>query len=79
MIGQTLKKQFKQCTSQSRNNWEMYQIKAVGNTSLQGTKELFLGRFYEKDLEDMKDMCEEIYLSNETDFQSIFMENMNFK
>ena len=54
-------------------------IKAVGNTSLQGTKELFLGRFYEKDLEDMKDMCEEIYLSNETDFQSIFMENMNFK
>ena len=54
-------------------------IKAVGNTSLQGTKELSLGRFYEKDLEDMKDMCEEIYLSNETDFQSIFMENMNFK
>ena len=54
-------------------------IKAVENTSLQGTKELSLGRFYEKDLEDMKDMCEEIYLSNETDFQSIFMENMNFK
>ena len=54
-------------------------IKAVGNTSLQGTKELSLGRFYEKDLEDMKNMCEEIYLSNETDFQSIFMENMNFK
>ena len=54
-------------------------IKAVGNTSLQGTKELSLGRFYEKDLEDMKDMCEEIYRSNETDFQSIFMENMNFK
>ena len=54
-------------------------IKAVGNTSLQGTKELSLGRFYEEDLWDMKDVCEEIYLSNEGDFQDIFMRNMNFR
>lgn len=54
-------------------------IEAVGNTSLQGTKELSLGKFYEEDLMNMKTVCEEIYLSNETDFQDIFMDNMNFK
>lgn len=54
-------------------------IKAVGNTSLQGTKELSLGKFYEEDLRNMKDVCEEIYLSNESGFQDIFMQNMNFR
>lgn len=53
-------------------------IKAVGNTSLQGTKELLLGRVAEEDLWNIKEACEEIYLSNETAFQDIFMENMNF-
>ena len=53
-------------------------IKAVGNTSLQGTKKLSLKRFYEEDLWNIKDVCEELYLSNETDFQDIFMNNMNF-
>ena len=54
-------------------------IKAVGNTSLQGTKELSLGKFYEEDLRKIKDVCEEIYLSNETGFQDVFMQNMNFR
>lgn len=54
-------------------------VKTVGNTSLHGTKELLLGRITEEELWEIKDVREEIYLSNESDFQSIFMENMNFK
>lgn len=54
-------------------------VKTVGNASLQGTKELLLGRITKETLGDIKDICEEIYLSNETDFQDTFMENMNFR
>lgn len=54
-------------------------IKAVGNTSLQGAKALSLGNFCKEDLRNIKGICEEIYLSNETEFQEIFMQNMNFR
>ena len=54
-------------------------IKTVGNASLQGTKELLLGRITKETLGDIKNICEEVYLSNETDFQDTFMKNMNFR
>ncbi len=54
-------------------------IRAVGNASLQGTKELLLGRITEEELRDIKDACREVYLSNEAEFQNTFMENMNFR
>lgn len=54
-------------------------VRTVGNASLQGTKALLLGRITEKELRDIKDACEEVYLSNETKFQDTFMENMNFR
>ncbi len=54
-------------------------IRAVGNASLQGTKELLLGRIIEEELGEIKDACKEVYLSNEAEFQNTFMENMNFR
>lgn len=54
-------------------------IQAVGNTSLYGSKGILMGEITENGLNEIKNICEEIYLSNENDFQSIFMENMNFK
>lgn len=53
-------------------------IKAVGNTSLQGTKEIVNARITPDDLCKIKNVCEEIYLSNEKDFQEIFLNCMNF-
>lgn len=53
-------------------------IMTIGNSSLHGTKEILTGMIKEEELEDIKNICEEIYLSNENDFQNIFMENMNF-
>ena len=54
-------------------------VQAVGNTSLYGAKEILRGRITEAELQNTKAACEEIYLSNETDFQAVFMENMNFE
>lgn len=53
-------------------------IKAVGNTSLQGTKELLNGNVTKEKFDTIKNACEEIYLANEKDFQGIFLENMDF-
>ena len=53
-------------------------IQTAGNSSLHGTKKILMDRSTEKELEDIKNSCEEIYLSNESDFQNIFMQNMNF-
>lgn len=54
-------------------------VQAVGNTSLYGAKEILQGRITEAELQNTKAACEEIYLSNEPDFQAVFMENMNFE
>ena len=53
-------------------------IMTIGNASLYGTKEILTGKIKEEELKDIKNIFEEIYLSNENDFQDIFMENMNF-
>lgn len=53
-------------------------IQTVGNTSLYGAKEILQKRIAEEQLLSIKAVCEEIYLSNENDFQKIFMKNMNF-
>lgn len=53
-------------------------VQTVGNSSLYGTKEILRRKIFNKDLLAVREICEEIYLSNESDFQKIFMENMNF-
>ena len=53
-------------------------IQTVGNASLYGSKEILAGKIARQDLLNIKRVCEEVYLSNEEDFQNIFMENMNF-
>lgn len=54
-------------------------VTTVGNTSLKGTKEYLLGSVPVEVLNEMKQVCEEIYLSNDPEFQRLFMENMNFE
>jgi len=53
-------------------------IQVVGNASLCGTKEILRNIISREEQVITKAACEEIYLSNENDFQMIFMENMNF-
>lgn len=53
-------------------------VQTIGNSSLHGSKEVLQDRITEEELLEIKNACEEIYLSNENDFQDIFMENMNF-
>lgn len=57
----------------------MGKIKAVGNTSLKGAKEYLTEMVLAETIRKLKNSCEEIYLSNEADFQKFFMENMNFQ
>lgn len=53
-------------------------IKAVGNASLLGTKEIVNARITPDELGEIKSICKEIYLANEKDFQEIFLGSMNF-
>ena len=53
-------------------------IQTIGNSCLFGTKEYLLGHYTKDRIQKIKSFCEEIYLSNDSSFQTVFMENMNF-
>ncbi len=53
-------------------------IKAVGNTSLYGTKQYLCGNLPEEEILSLKKASKEIYLSNDSEFQGHFLENMSF-
>lgn len=60
------------------NEWENRVI-ATGNTALQGTKEFLMGNITEENINSCKAAAEEIYLSNEKEFEEIYLQNMYLK
>lgn len=52
-------------------------IKIAGNTSLYGTKQYLCGNLPEEEILSLKKASEEIYLSNDNEFQRYFMDNMS--